>query len=245
MKDWKTLPEFKEFCRAPQQSEEQYLRNKAIYIAISLGARQSDIAIAYSITSARVDAIVRYVRGRVENRDRSKPALPTFRDFDSNREKDRYERNKAMYLAYGRGVTIEALAEQWGLAKSTVKGIIFRLKDRFKTLILVACLAAAMPAQADTIKAPSITTAQGETVTPLELIGEVRDKRSHWYTPRLGKKYYVYRIAESNMHYLSDEKLRVVFDKRSFPTKHPVIYGSWEFGKAAAVGAISTGVWRN
>lgn len=170
--------------------------------------------------------------------------MPTFIDFDSNLSKERYQRNKAIYLAYRSGVSSHELAQQWGFANvKCITNIIYRLKARFRALVVFGFLALGAPAYADTIKTPSIQV-DGETVTPIELLGEVRDKRAHWYTPRLGRKYYIYKVAESNVLYLSDEKLRVVYDKRSWPTKHPIFYGSWEFGKAAAVGAISTGVWR-
>lgn len=91
---------------------------------------------------------------------------------------------------------------------------------------------------------PSFTVGEQE-ITPIELLGTVREKRKHWYSPKLGKKFYVYKCAGTDKRYLSASPIPLVMDPRSYPKKHPYIYGSFEVGKiaagAAVTGALSAG----
>lgn len=114
-----------------------------------------------------------------------------------------------------------------------------------KTIIALAALILTSPVlAAELVNGPSFKVGDQE-ITPVELLGTVREKRKHWYSPKLGKKFYVYKCAENNRRYLSTEPLALVMDPRSYPKKHPYIYGSFEVGKiaagAAVTGALSAG----
>lgn len=92
----------------------------------------------------------------------------------------------------------------------------------------------------DVIEGPIIRDSRDNTIHPLQLIGEVRDKRAHWYTPRLGEKHYVYTTAENKYHYVATKKIPLVFDARPWGKRHPIIFGGYEICRVSA-GAVITG----
>lgn len=113
-----------------------------------------------------------------------------------------------------------------------------------KIIALALVLACPVASAAELVEGPSFKVGD-ETVTPVELLGTVREKRKHWYSLKLGKKFYAYKCAENGKRYLSTEPLALVMDPRSYPKKHPYIYGGFEVGKiaagAAVTGALSAG----
>ena len=118
---------------------------------------------------------------------------------------------------------------------------------------LLVLLLIASPAQAEDLKTASITETQltegpvifdtkDSIVHPLELIGETREKRKHWYSLKLGKKYYIYTVAENKFHYITTKKIPLVYDARSWGKQHPIATGGFEMVKITAGGLITAGV---
>lgn len=125
-----------------------------------------------------------------------------------------------------------------------------------KFIALAICLSIASPVMAEDLTPPLMASAtesqviegpvvydqRGKLIHPLELIGEVRDRRAHWYSLKLGTKHYVYKTAENNYHYITTKKIPLVFDGRSWSKQHPFLYGGFEVGKVSA-GAMITGAF--
>lgn len=120
-----------------------------------------------------------------------------------------------------------------------------------RTLLIMLFLAS--PVQAEDIKTASITETQvtegpvifdtkDSIIHPLELIGETREKRNHWYSMKPGKKYYIYTVAETKYHYITTKKIPLVYDARGWGKQHPVISGCFEMAKITAGGLITAGV---
>ncbi|MBI1271690.1 hypothetical protein GC174_14780 [bacterium] len=92
--------------------------------------------------------------------------------------------------------------------------------------------------EAPVIEGPVIRSAEGVELHPLELIGEVRSKRKHWFSWP-GKKHYIYICAENKYHYISAKRIPLVYDRRPWSKRHPYWFGSFELSKITAGGLIT------
>lgn len=95
---------------------------------------------------------------------------------------------------------------------------------------------------AEVTEGPVIVDDRGNKLHPLQLIGESRDKRAHWYTPKFGTKHYLYRVAENKYHYKTTKKIALVHDPRPWSKKHPIVFGAYEITRISA-GAVITGAF--
>lgn len=109
--------------------------------------------------------------------------------------------------------------------------------------ILMMVLLSAPAGATELIEGPIVeVTESKEVIHPLQLLGETRAKRKHWWSLKLGQKYYIYSCAETKNHYITTKKIPLVHDPRPWGKQHPFLTGGFEMAKITAGGLITAGV---